>query len=89
MINEDFKIDFKTRRIAYRPPIRQAQGKKGSGTVYTVSELYSFLQDTFDEPENMKYEVPIEAKSKTKYFLINGWSIDEEGRKHLKEGKLD
>lgn len=81
MIKNDFKIDFETKRISYNP--------KGSGAIYTVSELYSFLQDLFDEPENMKYNVPIEAKSKTEYFLINGWTIDEEGRKHLKGGKLE
>lgn len=80
MINEDFKIDFENKRIYYRP--------KGSGKVYFVSELYSFLQELFDEPENMKYNIPIEAKSKTEYFLINGWSIDKEARKHLKEGSL-
>lgn len=80
MIAKDFKIDFINKRISYN--------KKGSGAVYTVNELYSYLQDLFDEPENMKYEIPIEAKSKTECFLINGWTIDKEARKHLKEGTL-
>ncbi len=81
MIAEDFKIDFENKKISYRP--------KGSKRVYTVNELYSYLQDTFDEPQNMKYDIPIEAKSKTKYFLINGWTIDEEGMKQLKGGTLE
>lgn len=80
MIKNDFKIDFEHKRIYYNP--------EGSGTVYTVNEFYSFLQDTFDEPENMKYDIPIEAKSKTEFSLINGWIIDEEGRKFLKGGTL-
>ncbi len=80
MISQDFKIDFINEKISYNP--------KGSGTVYSVNELYSYLQDIFDEPGNMKYEIPIEAKSKTEYFLINGWTIDEESRKFLKEGTL-
>ncbi len=80
MIADDFKIDFENKRIFYNP--------KDSGTLYSVNELYSYLQDIFDELENMKYEIPIKAKSKTKYFLINGWTIDEESRKFLKEGTL-
>lgn len=80
MIADDFKIDFENKRIFYSP--------KGSGTVYTVNELYSYLQDTFDEPVNMRYEIPIKAKSKTKYFLINGWTIDKEGTAHLKGSTL-
>ena len=78
MITKDFKIDFENKIISYSP--------EGSGTVYTVNELYSYLQDTFDEPVNMRYDIPIQAKSKTKYLLINGWTIDEEGLKHLKDG---
>ncbi len=80
MISEDFKIDFINKNIYYQ--------KDGSGKVYTVSELYSYLQDTFDELENMQYEIPIKARSSTKFNLINGWTIDEESRKFLKEGTL-
>lgn len=80
MISNDFKIDFENKIISYNP--------SGSGKIYTINELYSFLQDTFDEPQNMRYDIPIKAKSKTKYLLINGWTIDEEGMKHLKGGTL-
>lgn len=76
MIADDFKIDFENKKIYYNP--------QGSGKAYSVNELYSFLQDTFDEPENMKYEIPIEVVAKGKFRLINDWSIDEEGKKHLK-----
>ena len=80
MITDDFKIDFENKKIYYNP--------NGSGEIYTVNELYSYLQDTFDEPINMRYEIPIKAKSKTKYLLINGWSIDDNAAAHLKGGTL-
>lgn len=80
MITDDFKIDFENKRISYNP--------KGSKAVYTVNELYSYLQDIFDEPINMRYDIPVKAKSKTKYLLINGWTIDKEGIKHLTGGIL-
>lgn len=80
MIADDFKIDFENKRIYYNP--------KGSKTIYTVNELYSYLQPLFARRENMRYQISIMAMSKTEYFLINGWTIDEEGRKHLKEGTL-
>ncbi len=81
MIANDFKIDFNNKTISYSPT--------GSGTIYTVNQLYSFLQDTFDEPGNMTYEIPIEAQSKTKYSLVNGWTIDKESLKHLSGGRLN
>lgn len=80
MIEDDFKIDFKSKRISHNP--------KGSKKEYTVKELYSYLQTLFARRENMRYEIPIEARSKTECFLINGWTIDKEARKHLKEGSL-
>jgi len=76
MIAEDFKINFKNKKISLRP--------KGGRGDHTVRELYSLLMDLLDEPENMKYDIPIEAKSKTEYLLVNGWTIDEKARKRLK-----
>jgi len=75
MIANDFKIDFDKKKISY-----VGKNKK----VYSVIELYSFLQDTFDEPENMMYEIPIKALSSTQYKLINGWTIDKESLKYIK-----
>lgn len=80
MIENDFKIDFKNKKISYNA--------KGSGEVYTVNALYSYLQNLFARPQNMKYQIPIMAASKTECFLINGWGIDESARKFLKNGIL-
>ena len=80
MIADDFKIDFENKIISFNP--------KGSGAIYTVSELYWYLQNLFARRQNMKYQIPIKVTSKTECFLINGWTIDEKARKYLKDGTL-
>jgi len=64
MINKKLKINFDKKIISYT-------GKKEEN--YSAKELYSFLMDIFDEPENMRYEIPIRALSNDKFELINGW----------------
>ena len=76
MIAKDFKLDLKEKRVFHLP--------KGSRKIYTIRELYSYLQDAFDEPEMMKYDIPIQALSKDKFKLINGWTINQASRKFLK-----
>lgn len=73
-----FSVDFNNKKISF----------VSSSETFSAKELYSFLQDTFDEPENMKYDIPIIAKSKTEFALINGWSIDPESLKHLNGGVI-
>ncbi len=80
MIADDFKIDFINKRIFYK--------EDSSGKIYTVRELYSYLQNSFSKRETMQYQIPIKAESLTKYAMINGWTIDEKARKYLKEGTL-
>ena len=80
MIEKDFKIDFKNKKISLSP--------KGKMSVYSVKDLYSLLMDLLDEPENMKYDIPIESTGKDEFSLINGWAIDEKAKKHLKGGTL-
>jgi len=76
MIDKFFKIDFKKKIVYYNP--------KGGAKTFTAKELYAFLQDAFDEPENMKYDIPIVAKAKDDFELINGWTIDSKSLKYLK-----
>lgn len=80
MIGKDFKIDFVKKRISHNP--------KGSKKIYTVNELYSYLQDAFDEQDTMDDDIPILAKSKTEYLLINGWAMDENVIPYLSEGNI-
>jgi len=80
MISEDFEIDFENKKIIYVPKV--------SGREFSVRELYSYLQDVFNEAGNMKYEVPIEAVGKGKLRLVNGWMIEDKALRHLKGGNL-
>lgn len=75
MIAKKFKIDFAKKTIVCKS--RQCN----------VKELYSFLMDLFDEPENMKYDIPVLALAKNKFKLINGWTINEKSLKFI-EGKI-
>jgi hypothetical protein len=83
-IQDDWSIDYVDRKITYttafvddRPP-----------TIYTVNELYSFLQDTFDEPAQMDDPVPMSAQTPTQYTLINKWFIDDNSIKALYGGSI-
>jgi hypothetical protein len=61
---------------------------KTKAKTFTVQEFYSYLMDLFDEPEYMRYDVPIEAKSKSEFKIINSWKVDSTILKHLKGGTL-
>ncbi len=83
-IQDDFTIDYVDRKITYttafvddRPP-----------SIYTVNELYSFLQDTFDEPAQMDDPVPMSAQTPTQYTFIYPWFIDDESIKGLYGGSI-
>lgn len=80
MISNDFILDFKKKQISHN--------QQGSETVYTLQELYSFIQDIFDEPKYMKYDIPIVANSKKEYTLINSWTITKDSLNYLKSGVL-
>ena len=80
MIDKDFKIYPKKKLIIHNP--------KGSKIKYSLNDFYSFLQDLFDEPKYMKYDIPISANSKKQYSIINGWEIDTKTLKYLKNGTL-
>jgi hypothetical protein len=83
-IQDDINIDVVDRKITYvtafvndRPP-----------SIYTVNELYSYFQDTFDEPGFMQHSVPMSAQTPTQYTIINGWFIDDNSIKALYGGSI-
>jgi len=76
MIKKDFIINFE-KKLIYHNTL-------GSKKIYPVEKLYIYLQDVFDEPENMKYEIPIKAISKKDFVILNGWQVDEKTLKFLK-----
>lgn len=76
MIKNDFIINPENKIIRFK--------SGGSKKTYPIKEFYTYLMDIFDDPKYMRYDVPIEAISKTEFKLINGWSIDEQAKKHLR-----
>lgn len=79
MIKDDFRVDFEKKLISYNSK---------SSSEYEAIELYSFIQDLLDDPDNMQYDVPIKAITKTEFRLANGWSIDKEALNHIKRGTI-
>lgn len=83
-IQDDFTIDYVDRKITYttafvdnRPP-----------NIYTVNDLYSWLQDTFDEPAQMDEPIPMSAQTPTQYTLLYPWFMDNESMKALYSGSI-
>jgi len=77
-IGDDFTIDYTNKRITHT----------SGTTVYKVNDLYSWIQDVFDELTQMDNPVPMSAQTPTEYTMINGWFIDDESVKYLKEGAI-
>jgi len=77
-IENDWSIDTVNRIIKYI----------GTGAVYTVNQLYSWLMDVFDEPEYMDDPIPMTARTPTDYQLVNQWFIPYSSFKYLKGGAI-
>lgn len=54
----------------------------------TTNELYSALQDRFDEPDMMDQLVPMSAQTPTEYTMINGWFIGNRDTEFLTGGAI-
>lgn len=80
MISNDFIINTTSKKISHNP--------KGSKKIYSYQDLYTYIQDLFDEPAYMKFEMPIAADTKNIFRLTNGWHIDKKSLKYLNEGTL-
>lgn len=75
---DDFTLDYVNRTI------RHTSGT----TVYTANQMYSALQDQFDELNQMDDPVPMSAQTPTEYTLINGWYMDENSFTFLRGGAI-
>ncbi|MHA2046919.1 MAG: hypothetical protein ACW99G_19180 [Candidatus Thorarchaeota archaeon] len=77
-IGDDWTIDYNDKTV-----------KHTSGTdIYTVRNLYTWLQDTFDELNQMDDDVPMSAQTPTEFTMINGWFIDDDSTQYLKGGAI-
>jgi len=78
-IEDDFTIDYTNKRIYH----------SANNNTYTVNQLYSWLQDTFDELTQMDDPVPMSAQTPNAYTMENGWFIDDETIKYLDDGAIE
>jgi len=78
-IGSDFTVDYTDKKVTHT----------SGTTVYTVNELYSWVMDTFDELAQMDDQVPMSAQTPSAYTFINGWYIDDDSMKYLKEGAIE
>ena len=67
----------------------------GSGTTYTVNQLYSALQDLFDELNQMDDGTPMSAQTPTEYTIgiidsgdSDPWFIDRTSAEYLYRGAI-
>jgi len=78
-IGDDWTIDYNAKTIEHT----------SGTTVYTVNEMYSWLQDVFDELSALDDDVPMSAQTPTQYTLINGWAFDSDSDyEYLKGGAI-
>jgi hypothetical protein len=83
--------------IYYRAENRQKRIVwSGTTGTYSVQQLYSALQDLFDESTQMDDGVPMSAQTPTAYTIgtidagsVDPWFIDNETVKHLTGGALE
>jgi len=67
-IQNDFIINPDTKVIRHIPT---------KSTVYSAVAFYSYLQDTFDEPGFLSYQIPIRFNTPTSFTMVNGWFLDD------------
>jgi len=77
-IGTDFTIDYVNKRITHY----------SGSTVYEVNELYTYLMNEFDELAQMDDTIPMSAQTPNAYTLLNGWFMDDNSFKYLKEGAV-
>lgn len=77
-IGDDFSVNYVTKRVYH----------SSGSTIYTVNQLYSWLQNTFDDAGQMDDDVPMSAQTPTAYTLINNWFLDEDSMEYLEGGAI-
>ena len=78
-----WQIDYNNKRIYY-----ENNNPSDNDFVWSVNALYSYLQDVFDNLDQMDDYTPMSAQTPTAYTLTNGWFIDDESMKFLSGGAI-
>ena len=77
-INTEFLIDYNNRIISHST----------ATTIYSVQQLYSYLQNTFDEQGQMVDTIPMSPQTPSEFTLINGWFIPDKSTQFLASGSI-
>jgi len=77
-IQDDFTVDYIDKKVTHI----------AGTTVYTVNQLYSYLQDLFDDLTQMDDDTPMSAQTPTEYTMVNGWFIDDTSVQYLRNGAI-
>ena len=79
-ISGRWNIEYTSKRI-YRGDDTDPGGIY-QDTVDASVDLYSWVQDTFDEAEAMDNKVPMSAQTPNAFSMINGWFVDDRSVKY-------
>jgi hypothetical protein len=83
-INTDLLIDYNNKRI-----YENAAFDPTTDTAYSGNALYSYLQDTFDELDQMDDDVPMSAQTPNAYSMINGWHLTRGAIEWLDDASIE
>lgn len=81
-VQDHWTIDYVNEKLTYTTAFVDGRPPE----VNTVNELYSWLQDVFDEPAQMNRRIPMSAQTPTQYTL--NYFVDDESIKALYGGSL-
>lgn len=79
-IGDCFNIDYVNKRV---------YNNQTYTDIFTTRQLYSYLQDQFDDLSQMDDTIPMSAQTPTNYTLINGWFMDDVSFKYLEGGAIE
>lgn len=87
ILGGDFTVHYDESQTGGRDR-RQIIWTGGTNAARTVNELYSALQDLFDDSAQMDDRVPMTAQTPTDYTMVNGWFIDDTSVENLTGGTI-
>lgn len=74
----DFTIDY----------VNKVIDNPAGSVVHSVNEIYSYLQETFDDLGQLDDDVPMSAQTPTSYTMVNGWYITDRATKLMNGGAI-
>ena len=84
-IQDNVTIDYSAQTIKYTGGF---DGDSAPNYIYTVNELYTWLQDVFDEPAQMNAPVPMSAQTPVDYTFLFPWFVDNESMRAFYGGAV-